>query len=219
MGRVDMTGQRFGKLVAIRHVGLDKDKKHSLWECKCDCGQTTIQPRGALIYGRSVSCGCVSKTRLALRTKHGHATSGFHSGTHRSWYAMIQRCAYPSHRAWKWYGGRGIKVCDRWLGTQGFINFLSDMGERPKGMTIDRKNVNGDYEPDNCKWATWSEQSSNRRKKSPQKNCSTLTVSGVTKPLIEWCKEFGLNYSTVKNRKYRGWPEEECVLGRKKKHG
>jgi hypothetical protein len=100
------------------------------------------------------------KNRSGKRLTHGHARKGGQSPTYRTWRAMLQRCDYPSMNNWDWYGGRGITVCDRW---RSFENFLADMGERPDGLTLDRKNPNGNYEPANCHWATWAEQMANRR--------------------------------------------------------
>ena len=130
------------------------------WECLCECGNKTIVSASYLRNGKIKSCGCLRKE--GNNTKHQH-TSRSHtpSPTYSSWIKAKQRCNNPNVPNWVDYGGRGIKVCDRWLDS--FENFLADMGERPDGTTIDRINNDGNYEPGNCKWSTPKEQSNNRR--------------------------------------------------------
>lgn len=154
----DILGQRFGKLVAIARAG--SVNRNAAWECQCDCGITkTIQARH-LKSGNTVSCGCYA---IEVRTTHGMKNDG---PLYWTWSAMIQRCTNPNHQAFKNYGARGIRVCERWRGRDGYVNFLSDMGERPDGMTMDRIDNDGNYEPGNCQWATWDHQAATRRPKS-----------------------------------------------------
>ena len=123
----------------------------------------------------------------------------------------LQRCYNPNCRDYRFYGGRGIKVCDRWR--ESFDNFLTDMGIRPEGMTLDRKDVNGDYTPENCKWSTRKEQTANRRM------TVCITYKGETKTLTEWAEITGIDYNTLKARKQRlGYTDEEC-LDKTVKHG
>jgi hypothetical protein len=163
----DLASQRFGRLVAREFVGRTKSGV-ALWRCDCDCGSTTTVQGPALVRGNTQSCECLHKEKLlASRTRHGLAAADApKSRTYNSWNAMRRRCQQLSYCHYAGYGGRGIKVCERWLGEHGFENFLADMGERPEGKTLDRyPNNDGNYEPLNCRWATAKEQRNNQERK------------------------------------------------------
>src|SRR6516164_1163876 len=154
----DLTGQRFGRLIAVKYLG------GSSWTCLCDCGTKTVVTGHPLRTGHTASCGCWKPDGTAIRSrKHGHNKVGKRTRTYRAWANMLTRCRNPKSGRWESYGGRGITVCERWLI---FINFLADMGECPPGMYLDRIDVNGNYELGNCRWATASENSRNRRPQS-----------------------------------------------------
>lgn len=155
--RDNFTGVRFGMLVAIEWVGNSK------WWCKCDCGRYSTKLAANLKRGTSKSCGCNKYRSDTGNFRHGHAGEK-HSPEYRVWAGMRSRCLCPTTAPYPNYGGRGIKICDRWQGRDGFANFLADMGPRPPGTSIDRINNDGDYEPGNCHWATPAQQGRNTRR-------------------------------------------------------
>lgn len=168
---VNLVGKNFGRLTVVDFDGVFD--QHGHWLCYCECGEETIVTSDKLNNGHTQSCGCLSRDNPAnpphLRNrKHGHAgrrdyDGGLHSPTYITWQAMMTRCYCSSHpRYEKYYGGKGITVCDRWRGEHGFINFLADMGLRPAGKTIHRINSNKDYTKANCRWATPEEQAAER---------------------------------------------------------
>ena len=154
----NLMGQRFHRLVAIGKAGKSKDKQ-IIWQCLCDCGELTEVSSSRLRNGTIKSCGCLQREKARqANTKHGK----YHSRIYSIWRNMITRCTNSNHEKYHNYGGRGITVCERW---KIFENFYKDMGDPPDGLTIDRINVNGNYELGNCRWATKFEQEQNKRKK------------------------------------------------------
>lgn len=210
MGKlVDLTGQRFGRLSVVSREQNNKNNK-AMWLCKCDCGNLKTILGSHLTSGNTQSCGCQRKdTMQKLLTVHGHNRRGQRSGEYESWRGMIERCTNPNHQAYKDYGGRGIVVCERW---RNFENFLADMGSKPsKEYSIERIDVNGNYELSNCKWTTKTEQSRNKR--TPKNNASGVDGVSWYKPYSKWAA-----YITVQGKQIRlGYFDtiEEAAAARK----
>ncbi len=218
--RVDMQfkSETFGRLTTIGPAfRMSNDKNQTGWfhVCECICGNVKVIKYQNLTSGSIVSCGCHIRQVTSKRAKrHGMLKSP----TYVTWKSMKSRCYNKNMNNHEDYGGRGIKVCDRWLEPdgRGFMNFLEDMGERPSTKhSIDRIDVNGDYEPSNCKWATDIEQALNRR--------DTLYVNafGKNKTLKEFCFLYKIDYYRVWNRIFtQGWSVEKAlttpILQRKK---
>lgn len=176
-------------------------KGMAAWLCKCDCGTTKTVIGNNLRQGHVVSCGCYQKevaVRNGLATKrHGETRTA----TYKTWISMKARCLNPSDQAYDNYGGRGITVCERWINS--YELFVEDMGKRPSGASIERINVDGNYEPTNCIWATQKQQNRNKR-------CTIrVAYKGVEVPLIEAAERSGIPYRVLHERKQRlKWPDD-----------
>jgi hypothetical protein len=160
-----MAGNRFGSWTAIRYRGAER------FLCRCDCGTERAVRNNHLRSGKSRSCGCLKSQHISdSKTIHGHTRKHINHPLYGTWTTMHQRCTNPNARGYERYGGRGITVCERWRGPDGFPNFLADMGERPAGLSLDRRDNDGNYEPSNCRWATASEQQRNTRRQTRVKS-------------------------------------------------
>lgn len=160
---VDLTGQTFSRLYVVRKTPIRRYGS-VMWRCLCVCGSMPLVSSSTLRSGVTRSCGCLQRdiaAQIGANTaRHGFARKGKVTRTWRIWWSMRQRCENPNDWSYKLYGARGIRVCRRWVR---FETFLADMGEAPKGLTLDRRNNNGPYSPKNCRWVTWSVQNKNRR--------------------------------------------------------
>ena len=164
---IDLTNQVFGRLTVLSRAANDSKHSSTMWRCKCSCGKEVEVRGGNLRSGSTRSCGCLQREKVAQTgqkaslwtTTHGHYRNSKQSPTYTSWYAMRQRCTNSNHISYKYYGGRGIKICPE---CNSFTNFLADMGKRPEGTTLGRINGDGNYEPNNVEWQTDQQQCSER---------------------------------------------------------
>jgi hypothetical protein len=191
----EMTGKKFGKLTVLRNDGRNRHG-FIFWLCLCDCGREVSVDGYLLRIGKTKSCGCIHKSMI---TKHGHSSEP----EYYAWKGMIRRCTNPEDGGFKNYGGRGIKVCERWLCLE---NFLEDMGKKPFPFSsIDRINNDKGYEPNNCRWATLEQQALNKRSNLK------LTHDEKTLTITEWARELGIERMTLFARVYRGWSVDQCL--------
>lgn len=208
MGKViDLTGQVFGRLTVIEYVGSDKHR-NSLWRCVCACGAERVVTRHALVQGLTKSCGCWNRDRIREQgkrnVKHGHNRRGHRTSEYGIWASMKRRCTDPKHPAYPRYGGRGIKVCDRWMNS--FEAFLEDMGLRPgPGYTIERIDNDKGYEPGNCRWATVAEQQKNRS------DNRWIEYEGEKLTLTDWARKLGVRSSTLYRWLKKGFTMQDVV--------
>lgn len=195
---VDITGQRFGRWV-VKSFGENRNSV-LYWNCVCDCGTERLVRGGGLKAGIQRSCGCAVKERLrAYATSHGLAGHP----AYKCWQQMKNRCQNPNYDGYDLYGGRGIKVCDDW---QTFEGFWRDMEpEWFKGGSIERREVNGDYEPGNCTWATRKEQANNRR------NNHFIATPLGRMTISEASEKYGISPITISSRIRYGWPEADLL--------
>lgn len=193
----DLTGKKFGLLTVLKQEGNLGGRP--AWLCACDCGTQRVFRGGNLRNGASASCGCAIVERVTTHGLHKHPLYGI-------WQAMIQRCTNPNAKNFHRYGGRGISVAQRWLGEDGFPMFLRDMGERPAGMTLERKDNNGNYEPENCKWASRRDQYRNRSTNN------LITFNGQTRTITEWADSIGIATPNLISRiRIYNWPLERAL--------
>ncbi len=196
-------GDQFERLTVIAGpIRIGKTNQRA-YTCRCSCGSEKVFQAQKLYSGHTRSCGCLRIDEQRERSiTHGKSKCP----EYPSWAAMKARCLNPDN--WKYcdYGGRGITICERWLGKDGLVNFRSDMGDRPsRNHSIDRIDPNGNYEPSNCRWATHKQQMNNRR------NTVLITHLGKTQSAMEWHRETGIPYTTLLTRLKSGLPVSEIL--------
>lgn len=202
---IDKTGWVFGRLTVIRFFdNTPHGKKESRWLCKCECGSEAVIKGGNLTSGCSKSCGCLRKeVTRKTHTTHGFTAGGITPKEYEAWLGMKDRCYNPKYDLFHRYGGRGIVVCKRWLGS--FQYFYDDVGKSPPGMSLHRINNDGNYEPGNVKWATGIEQS----------NCTSrnhyIELGGRRQTASQWSRELGIKPGTILTRLGLGWNAKDAL--------
>lgn len=200
----DITGQKFGRLTAVKREGKTFDGK-ATWLFLCDCGGQIVCSGKDVRSGDRKSCGCLQRETVIKRNlKHGFATRVGSHPLYSIWAGMINRCCNPNEQSYPNYGGRGIVICDRWRNS--FPNFLFDMGERPSPYhSLDRINNNGNYEPSNCRWALTAVQANNKR------NNTILEYNGVRLTIAGWAIRIGVKYRTLAWRIFDKWSDKDAL--------
>lgn len=200
----DLTGKTFGRLTVIAYAGSVQSpngKNIPTWMVRCECGNEKIIRGVSMKSKKTISCGCARKER-SLKSVTTHNMS--YTYTYRCWAEMKKRCTNRKFKYFKNYGGRGISVCDRWL--ESFENFLADMGPAPLGMSIDRfPNNDGNYEPENCRWATRHQQANNTSRNT------FITFRGKTLTVAQWTVLLGFSEKLIAGRIRLGWSVEDAL--------
>lgn len=201
---IDLTGQRFGRLLVLRRVG--SKGKSPTWYCKCDCGNEKIVSTSGLKSGNTQSCGCLRQEQAIENNKHRTTHGKSKTKLYNVWFDIKRRCYNPKRENYKDYGGREIKICDEWKNNfEKFYNWANENGYK-EGLSIDRIDVNGDYEPKNCRWVDNYTQANNKT------NNFLITYNGETHTATEWSKIVGIKATTILHRiKKYGWSIEKAL--------
>lgn len=207
MAKLDLVGKRFGRLTVIEDDGRRTPKGQVIWHCVCDCGNHTYVQTSYLTTGDTRSCGCLFKEtcRLPNTIRHGDASpSGEHTRIYESWHQMKKRCNNPKDHNYKNYGGRGISVCEGWDRYENFRDWALGNGYNDE-LTLDRIDVDDNYEPSNCRWADAITQGNNRRTNR------YVEYQGETHTISEWSRLIGISHDVIAGRLNRGWSIEDAL--------
>lgn len=211
MGKsLDLTGQRFGRLVALKKSERTDARRNTWWICQCDCGKIAEVRTVCLRRGTTKSCGCYNSEKARehgkqMMTKHGwYGTRVYHI-----WHSIVDRCSNPKCPQYHNYGGRGIKMCDEWRQHPELFCEWAMANGYADNLSIDRIDANGNYEPSNCRWITMAEQQTNKR------NNVLITYEDETHCVAEWARLLGVHQFNIYNRIYAGWTNpKEILLGK-----
>lgn len=202
--RLDLVGRRFGRLLVIGMAPPQRGFSH--WLCECDCGNTKVVRGTSLTSNAIRSCGCLHREQAAVNIRIAKAaqtkTGLSRHATYGTWTNMKHRCSDPSNINYPRYGGRGIRVCERWMD---YGNFIADMGLKPPRMTLERINNDADYQPGNCRWASKTEQANNRRSNH------LLSLNGRSDTIANWSRKLRIPMNVLRGRVYRGWPDHKAL--------
>ena len=196
--KIDLIGKRFGRLLVLSE-DTKRDKSGNVYYlCRCDCGNEKIIKSASLRSGLTVSCGCYHLEKVSK------VNPKYKRRLYRKYWSMRNRCEYPGAKFYYCYGGRGIKVCDEWKDFEAFEKWAYENGFK-EGLTLDRIDVNGNYEPNNCRWITHKEQQSNRR------DNVYITFNGERRTVQQWSEITGIKKSTIQRRMKLGWDEKDLL--------
>lgn len=204
----EMIGKKYGKLTVI---SIEKQNQKTFLKCKCDCGNIIVRPTYLIATNQIKSCGCSKGESLKRYNASGMRSKGCYKDgrslhpLYGTWFQMISRCENPNQNHYDRYGGRGIKVCDEWHDFWQFVKWSDSVGGRPKGYTLDRIDNNGNYEPNNCRWADWRTQTTNKSSNV------FIEFEGQTKTVTEWAEFLNLHPHTLQERLKKGWSVERAL--------
>jgi hypothetical protein len=205
----NLIGQKFGRLLVLKEFGRDKNR-NILWECSCECGNTKITTTACLNHGSVISCGCKNAENRDnfknISSKHNKSKTRIYD----IWVGINQRIKNKNNKRYRQYGGRGIVVCEEWdsENENGFINFYNWSMENgyDEKLTIDRRDVNGNYEPYNCRWSDRETQMNNTTKNN------YIEINGEIKTVSQWAKEYNIPTSTLSLRIKSGWSKDRLLI-------